>query len=36
LGGAIADRADRKVLFVITQSPFLLMALFLDVMDYLA
>src|SRR5687767_7088883 len=35
LGGAIADRADRKVLFVITQSAFLLMALFLGVMDYL-
>jgi MFS family permease len=35
LGGAIADRADRKFLLVITQSSFLLMALFLGVMDYL-
>jgi hypothetical protein len=33
LGGAIADRADRKVLFVITQSLLLLMELFLGVMD---
>jgi MFS family permease len=34
-GGAIVDRSDRKVLFVITQVAFLLMALFLGVMDYL-
>jgi MFS family permease len=34
LGGAIVDRANRKALFVITQSAFLLMALFLGVMDY--
>jgi predicted MFS family arabinose efflux permease len=32
LGGAIADRANRKVLFVITQGAFLLMALFLGIM----
>jgi MFS family permease len=35
LGGAIVDRADRKILFVVTQTAFLLMALFLGVMDYL-
>ena len=35
LGGAVVDRADRKVIFVITQSRFLLMALFLRVMNYL-
>jgi MFS family permease len=29
LGGAIVDRADRKILFVVTQTAFLLMALFL-------
>ena len=34
LGGAIVDRADRKLLFIITQSAFLFMALFLGVMDY--
>ena len=35
LGGAIVDRANRKILFVVTQTAFLLMALFLGVMDYL-
>ncbi len=35
LGGAIVDRTDRKVLFVITQSAFLLMALFWGVMNSL-
>jgi hypothetical protein len=35
LGGAIVDRADRKLIFVITQTAFLLMALFLRVFDYL-
>jgi len=34
LGGAVVDRADRKVIFVITQSAFLLMALFLGAMNY--
>jgi len=34
-GGAIVDRADRKILFVVTQTAFLLMALLLGVMDYL-
>lgn len=33
-GGAVVDRADRKTLFVITQSAFFLMALFLGVMNY--
>ena len=32
-GGAIVDRADRKTIFVVTQSAFLLMALFLGVMN---
>jgi hypothetical protein len=32
--GAVVDRADRKVIFVITQIAFLLMALFLGVMTY--
>jgi len=35
LGGAVVDRANRKVIFVLTQSAFLLMALFLGVMDHL-
>jgi Transmembrane secretion effector len=35
LGGAILDRVDRKILFVATQTAFLLMALFLGVMDYI-
>jgi MFS family permease len=35
LGGAVVDRANRKVIFVLTQSAFFLMALFLGVMDYL-
>jgi MFS family permease len=34
LGGAIVDRADRKTIFVMTQSAFLLMTLFLGVMDH--
>jgi MFS family permease len=34
-GGAVVDRADRKTIFVVTQSAFLLMALFLGVMNYL-
>ena len=34
-GRAIVDRTDRKTLFVVTQTAFLLMALFLGVMDYL-
>jgi MFS family permease len=34
-GGAVVDRADRRIIFVVTQSAFLLMALFLGVMDYL-
>lgn len=33
-GGAVVDRADRKLLFVVTQSAFFLMALFLGVMTY--
>src|SRR3954447_3439317 len=35
IGGAVVDRADRKTIFVITQSAFLLMALFLGVMNHL-
>ena len=35
LGGAVVDRADRKSIFVVTQIVFLLMALFLGVMNYL-
>jgi MFS family permease len=35
LGGAVVDRSDRKIIFVITQTAFLLMALFLGAMDYL-
>jgi MFS family permease len=35
LGGAVVDRANRKAIFIITQSAFSLMALFLGVMDYL-
>jgi MFS family permease len=34
-GGAVVDRYDRKKIFVVTQSAFLLMALFLGVMNYL-
>jgi MFS family permease len=34
-GGAVVDRADRKIIFVVTQSAFVCMALFLGVMDYL-
>jgi len=33
-GGAVVDRYDRKKIFVVTQSAFLLMALFIGVMDY--
>src|SRR4030095_3243346 len=35
LGGAVVDRADRKLIFVVNQIAFLLMALFLGVMNYL-
>ncbi|HEX2226442.1 MAG TPA: MFS transporter [Candidatus Binatia bacterium] len=35
LGGAVVDRANRKLIFVLTQSAFFLMALLLGVMDYL-
>ena len=35
LGGAIVDRADRKIILVVTQIAFLLMTLFLGVMNYL-
>src|SRR5258705_8832114 len=35
IGGAVVDRADRKTIFVITQSAFLLIALFLFVMNHL-
>jgi MFS family permease len=34
-GGAVVDRSDRKTIFVITQSAFFFMALFLGVMHYL-
>ena len=33
-GGAVVDRADRKLIFVVTQLGFLLMALFLGAMKY--
>jgi hypothetical protein len=33
-GGAVVDRSDRKMIFVITQSAFFLMALFLGVMQH--
>ncbi len=33
-GGAVVDRSDRKTIFVITQSAFFLMALFLGVMHH--
>jgi len=35
LGGAVVDRANRRTVFIITQSAFLLMTLFLGVMVYL-
>jgi MFS family permease len=35
LGGAVVDRANRKIVFIVTQSAFFLMALFLGTMDYL-
>jgi hypothetical protein len=34
-GGAVVDRANRKIIFVATQSAFVCMALFLGVMDIL-
>jgi MFS family permease len=34
-GGAVVDRADRKTIFVVTQGAFLLIALFLGVMNAL-
>src|ERR1044071_4368632 len=34
IGGAVVDRTDRKLLFVITQTAFFLMALFLGLMEY--
>jgi MFS family permease len=34
-GGAVVDRADRRRLFLITQSAFLVMSLFLAVTNYL-
>jgi MFS family permease len=33
-GGAVVDRSDRKTIFVITQSAFVIMALFLGVMQH--
>jgi MFS family permease len=35
LGGAVVDRSDRKIIFVVTQSAFFLIALFLGVMSAL-
>jgi len=35
LGGVIVDHANRKIIFVVTQIAFLLMTLFLGVMNYL-
>ena len=35
LGGAVVDRSNRRTVFIITQSVFLLMTLFLGVMVYL-
>jgi MFS family permease len=35
LGGAVVDRADRKLIFVATQTAFLIMSLFLGVMTAL-
>lgn len=35
IGGAVVDRADRKFIFVVTQTAFLLMALFIGVMNHL-
>ena len=34
IGGAVVDRADRKIIFALTQLAFLLMALFLGVMTH--
>ncbi len=34
LGGAVVDRVNRRSLFILTQSVFLLMAVFLGVMNY--
>src|ERR1043166_9896761 len=36
IGGAVVDRANRKTIFVLTQSAFFLMAFFLGVMNHLA
>ncbi len=35
IGGAVVDRADRKTIFIATQSAFLAMAFFLGVMNHL-
>jgi len=35
IGGAVVDRTDRRRLFIVTQSAFMLLALFLTVMNYL-
>jgi MFS family permease len=35
LGGAVVDRADRKLLFALTQCAFLLITLFLAIVNYL-
>jgi MFS family permease len=35
VGGAVVDRADRRLIFVATQTAFSLMALFLGTMDFL-
>ncbi len=34
VGGAVVDRSDRKLIFIVTQVAFLLMALFLGIMTY--
>jgi MFS family permease len=34
-GGAVVDRSDRKTIFIITQTSFVLMALFLGLMQHL-
>lgn len=36
LGGALVDRMNKRLLFVVTQTAFLLMALFLGLMNYYA
>ena len=35
VGGAVVDRANRKLIFVLTQTAFFVMALLLGVLDYL-